>query len=271
MADDRVEIREDVVYGTGNGRDLRCDLYMPPGDETRRGAVLLVHGGGWRRGEKTQLRGYGLLLGRSGYVCVATEYRLVGESPWPAQVHDVKAVLRWMRANAAELGIDPRRIALQGHSAGAHIVLFAAGTPNVAEFEGHGGNPGVDTTIDAVVAAYPPTVFHYGERLHGAVPIEALSEDPTAELAEAASPLNLVGPSFPPTMLLHGSEDKVVPVSASFVMYEALVRHKVPTELHVFAEAVHGFDADPSFGRRTADLVVLFLERYLKAPVAATA
>jgi acetyl esterase/lipase len=271
MADDRVQIREDVVFGTGNGRDLRCDVYVPPGDETRRGAVLLVHGGGWRRGEKSQLRGYGLRLGRSGYLCVATEYRLVGESPWPAQVHDVKAALRWMRASADELGIDPRRIALQGHSAGAHIVLFAAGTPNVAPFEGEGGNAGVDTTVDAVIAAYPPTRFHFGERQHGGVPIEALSDDPTAELAEEASPLNLAGPSFPPTMLVHGSEDKVVPVSASFVMYEALVRHQVPTELHVFAEAVHGFDADPAFGRRTAELVVLFLERYLKAPAAAPA
>ncbi len=271
MADDRVEVREDVVYGTGNGRDLRCDLYLPPGDESRRGAVLLVHGGGWRHGDKNQLRGYGLRLGRSGYLCVATEYRLVGESPWPAQVHDVKAVLRWMRANADELGIDSHRIALQGASAGAHIVLFAAATPNVAEFEGDGGNPGVDTTIDAVIAAYPPTLFHYGERLHGAVPIEALSDDPTAQLAQAASPLHLVGPSFPPTMLVHGSEDKVVPVSASFVMYEALVRHNVPTDLHVFAGAVHGFDAELTFGRRTAELVLLFLERYLKTKAAATA
>lgn len=269
MAGDRVEIKEDIVFGTGNGRDLRCDLYVPPGEESGRGAVLLVHGGGWRQGDKTQLRGYGLRIARSGYLCVATEYRLVGESPWPAQIQDVKAALRWMRANAAELGIDPGRIALQGHSAGAHLVLVAAGTPNAPEYEGDGGNPGVDTTVDAVIAAYPPTRFHFGERLHGGVPIEALSDEPTAELAESASPLNLAGPGFPPTMMFHGSEDKVVPVSAAFVMYEALVNHKVPTELHIFAEAVHGFDADPIFGRRTAELVVLFLDRYLKTRVAA--
>ena len=221
-------------------------------------------------GDKTQLRGYGILLGRAGYVCVASEYRLVGESPWPAQIHDVKAAIRWMRANANDLGIDPTRIAVEGNSAGAHLVLFAAGTPNVAAYEGEGGNPGVDTSVGSVIAVYPPARFHYGERQHGGVPIEALSDPPTAELAESASPVNLAGAGFPPTMLVHGTGDTTVPVSASFVMYDSLTKHKVPTELHIYAEQPHAFDADPRFGRRTADLMALFLERYLKAPAIAT-
>ena len=263
MADERVELREDVVYGTGNGRDLRCDVYLPPGDATGRPAVLLVHGGGWRQGDKTQLRGYGILLGRAGFVGVCCEYRLVGESPWPAQLHDVKAALRWLRASAGEFGIDPHRIALEGNSAGAHIVLFAAGTPGVPEYEGDGGHAGVSTRVGAVIAVYPPTRFHYGPRQHGAVPIEALSDEPTAELADAASPVNLAGPEFPPTMLVHGTAAEVVPVSASCHMYETLTRHHVPTELHVYAEQPHGFDADPRFGRRTCELMTLFLQRYL--------
>jgi acetyl esterase/lipase len=152
MPEERVDIREDVVFGTGSGRELRCDVFTPPGQDARRPAVLLVHGGGWRSGDKTQLRGYGILLARAGYVCVAPEYRLVGEAPWPAQIHDVKAAIRWVRAHSDELGIDPSRIALEGNSAGAHLVLFAAGTPNVLPFEGVGGNEGVDTSVAAVVA-----------------------------------------------------------------------------------------------------------------------
>jgi len=265
MLEERVDIRQDVVFGTGGGRELRCDVFTPRSDGARRPAILLVHGGGWRNGDKTQLRGYGILLGRAGYVCVAAEYRLVGEAPWPAQIHDVKAAIRWMRANCDELGIDPGRIALEGNSAGAHLVLFAAGTPNVGPFEGDGGSHGVDTSVAAVVAVYPPTRFHFGPRLHGAVPIEALSDAPTAELAEEASPVNLAGAGFPPTMLVHGTGDDVVPVSSTFLMYDALRRHGVPTELHVFADQPHGFDADPRFGRRTADLMVLFLDRYATA------
>ena len=271
MAEGRVDIREDVVFGTGGGRDLRCDVFVPPGEETDRPAVLLVHGGGWRSGDKSQLRGYGILLGRAGYVCVATEYRLVGESPWPAQIHDVKAAIRWMRANASELGIDPARIALEGNSAGAHLVLFAAGTPNVDAFEGEGGNPGVHTSVAAVIAVYPPTRFSYGDRRHGAVPIEALSDEPSEELAESASSVNLAGPTFPPSMLIHGTSDTTVPVSASFLMYESLLEHRVPTEMHLFAEQPHAFDADPRFGRQSADLMLLFLGRYLKAILPATA
>jgi acetyl esterase/lipase len=264
MPETRVDIREDVVFGTGNGRDLLCDVYTPPDAGTRRPSVLLVHGGGWRGGDKMQLRGYGILLGRAGYLCVATEYRLVGESPWPAQIHDVKAALRWMRANAEGLGIDPDRIALEGNSAGAHLVLFAAGTPNVADYEGDGGNPGVDSSVGAVIAIYPPTRFHLGARRHGAVPIEALSDNPTAALAESASPVNLASPAFPPTMLVHGTADDTVPVSASFLMYETLTNHEVPTELHIYAGQPHAFDADPRFGRPIADLMVLFLDRYLR-------
>jgi len=265
VAEERVEIHEGVVFGTGGSRELRCDLYRPPADEARRPAVLLVHGGGWRSGDRTQLRGYGILLGRAGYLCVATEYRLVGEAPWPAQIHDVKAALRWMRANADDLGIDPDRIALEGNSAGAHLALFAAGTPNVDAYEGDGGNAGIDTSVGGVVAVYPPTRFCFGERTHGAVPIEALSDRPTAELAESASPVNWVSGSFPPTMLVHGSADDTVPVSASFLMYERLLEHRVPTELHVYAGQPHGFDADPRFGRPTAELMTLFLGRYLRA------
>ena len=154
MADDgRVTIEEGVVFGTGGGRELKADVFVPPGDVKNAPAVLLVHGGAWREGDRTQLRGYGILLGRRGYVCVASEYRLVGESAWPAQIHDVKAALRWMRANATQLGIDPAKIAIEGNSAGAHLALLAAGTPDRPEFEGEGGHAGVSTAVAAAASS----------------------------------------------------------------------------------------------------------------------
>src|SRR5579884_3018970 len=94
MADD-VSVRDGVVFGTGGGRDLKCDIYAPPGPAMKAPAVLLLHGGGWRQGEPAMMRGYGLRLAAAGFVCVAPEYRLTGESPWPAQIHDVKAAIRW--------------------------------------------------------------------------------------------------------------------------------------------------------------------------------
>ena len=113
QASERVTIETDVVFGRGGGRDLRCDVYTPPAHTSPNSAggapgVLLVHGGGWREGDRKQLSGYGILLGREGFVCVCCEYRLSAEAQWPAQIHDVNAALRWMHANADRLGIDAR-------------------------------------------------------------------------------------------------------------------------------------------------------------------
>lgn len=265
---DRVTIDSDVVFGTGGGRDLHCDIYSPPGHSAVDGSpgapcVILVHGGAWRQGDRTQLRGYGILLGRAGYVCVAPEYRLTPESPWPAQIHDVKAAVRWVRTNADRLGIDPERIALEGNSAGAHLALLAAGTQDETAFEGEGGNPDVSTHVAAVIGVYPPVLFAHGERLSGAVPLLALSDAADIEVARLASPVSHVTENFPPTMLVHGTNDTTVPAKASLVMYEALVDARVPVELHMYAEQPHAFDALPAFGRQVAAEMQLFLGRYL--------
>ena len=260
----QVTMQRDVVFGTGGRRDLHCDVYRPPGSQGRAPAVLLVHGGGWRSGDRTQLQGYGILLGRAGYVCVASEYRLIPEAPWPAQIHDVKAALRWMRANADELGIDPHRIAVEGNSAGAHLALLAAGTPGVAAFEGDGGNPDEATDVAAAIGVYAPTLFSHGATARGAVTLAALIDAGSEEAASAASPLSHVTAEFPPTMLIHGTDDELVPVHASIVMYEALAESGVPTELHLYAEQRHAFDATPEFGRQCAAEMLLFLNRYVR-------
>lgn len=264
---DRVTIEADVVFGTGGGRDLHCDIYHPPAGaapETSRPCVILVHGGAWRQGDRTQLRGYGIRLGMAGYVGIAIEYRLTPESPWPAQIHDVKAAIRWVRANADRLGVDPERIAIEGNSAGAHLALLAAGTTNDAEFEGDGGHAAVSTRVGAVIAVYPPVLFAHRERLEGAVPLVALSEADDLEVARRASPMSFVTAEFPPTMLVHGTADELVPAKGSLLFYEDLLQAGVPVELHMYAEQPHAFDAVPVFGRQVAAEMRLFLDRYLR-------
>ena len=91
----------------------------------------------------------------AGIVAIAVQYRLAGEAKWPSQIEDVKAAIRWARANAKRLGFDPEKIAVVGHSAGGQLALFAAGTPNRPEFEGKGGTPGAGTQVVACCAYYP--------------------------------------------------------------------------------------------------------------------
>lgn len=260
----RVSIEEGVVIGTTGTRDLKADVYTPPPGTSNGIGLLLIHGGGWMQGDRSQLRGYGVLLGRKGFTSVSCEYRLSDEAIWPAQIHDVKAALRWMRAEADRLGIDGDRIAVSGNSAGGHLALVVAGTPNRSEFEGEGGNSGVSTDVAAAISFYPPVRLNeYGPpealTMHGRLFGPAASKETVA----GASPNTHISPSFPPTMLVHGGKDELVPVNESNVMYRGLVEAGVDTELHVFAGQPHGFDASPALGRQCAEIMALFLERYV--------
>jgi acetyl esterase/lipase len=262
----RVTVEEGVVVGTGGGRDLKADVYTPPRGTSNGAGVLLVHGGTWMTGDRSQLRGYGILLGRIGYTCVLCEYRLTGEAKWPAQIHDVKAALRWMRANSGRLDIDPGKIAVSGNSAGGHLSLMIAGTPHLAEFEGDGGNAGVETDVAACIAFYAPALLHTARR---ALPEQLnflFGAGYREEIAKAASPITYANGAFPPTMLITGNNDELVPAEASFRMYRALIDAGAKAELHVYEGAPHGFDAISEFGRQAAAIMALFLDRQVVRP-----
>ncbi len=249
---DRVAREEGIVVGMGGGRELRADVFLPPKPVANGAGVLLVHGGGWIGGDRTQLHGYGVLLGRVGYTCVACEYRLAPDAKWPAQIEDVRVAFEWMRSHAGDLGIDTDRIAVEGNSAGGHLALYLAGT-----------TPG----IAACVAIYPPADLqrrHVVASTQARVsPVKLLmpSLEPAA-LAEASAN-TYVSADFPPTMLIHGNADTVVDVSQSLRMYEQLVDAGAKAELHIFEGMPHSFDRESGPGRQCASLMQLFFARHV--------
>ena len=260
-----VDVRTDVVVARGGQRDLCADVYRP--EQANGAGVLMIHGGGWRMGSKQMMPPQAKALASRGFTCVAVEYRLTPEAPWPAQIHDVKAAMRWFRANAASLGVNADNIAVLGNSAGGHLALLLAGTVGHAEFEGDGGNAGVDTSVAAVIAVYPPVAFHVGPRTSGANAATALlGEGADEERARAASPIEYASGDFPPTFFLHGNGDKVVPVSASVNMYNALSRAGARAEMHLYAEQPHAWARWPAWVAPTMAEAALFLERYMIDP-----
>ena len=268
----RVSIEDNVVFGRGGDRDLLCEVFTPPNESDEqpqaRAAVLLVHGGGWVQGDRSQLRGYGVQLARYGFVCVCSEYRLATEAPWPAQIEDVNLALRWMRQHASELGIDADKIAVSGNSAGGHLALMAAGAPHLQDFQGTGGHDDASSHVAAVVAIYPPTDLRpRGEQdpLHDVLGM-LFGGDTDEQKVAAASPLTHVHDAFPPTLLIHGNADDLVPEGASFLMYEALRKAGSSVELHVYDGAPHAFDAVPEFGHQITDIMALFLDRKVANP-----
>ncbi len=137
-----IYIEEAVVVGNGGDRELKADILRSANQFGPAPGILFLPGGGFRNADRAPLtERYGLALANHGYVCVNAENRVMDEAPWPAQVQDVKAEIRWMRANSGDLGIDPSLIVVAGKSAGGLLALIAAGSAGVKAFEGAGGNP----------------------------------------------------------------------------------------------------------------------------------
>ena len=257
----------DVVFAEAGGVDLQLDIYRP-NENTTRTAILYLHGGGWRVGERAAMRPIARRMAEFGFVGLPAQYRLTGEAPWPAQIHDVKAAIRWTRSNADRLGVDPGRIVLWGSSAGAHLALLAAGTPNDPAVEGDVGPAGVSSAVQAVIAVHAPTSFYVGPRdLSHSSAIDALMGPGATEAdARAASPLTHVSADFPPTLLLHGTDDRVVHHSSSQRMLDALRAAKAPADMHLFHGQNHGFEAIPSVRDVITVEAAYFLDRTLVSP-----
>jgi acetyl esterase/lipase len=258
---------KDITFASADAADLKLDVYRPAGGGTRT-AILYFHGGGWRGGSREMMRPDARAMAELGFVGIPAQYRLVGQAAWPAQIHDVKAAIRWTRAHAQELDVDPQRIVLWGSSAGAQLALLAAGTPDQPAFEGELGPLGVSSQVAAVIAVHPPTSFHLGEPVdRSSTPGKTLlGESASEEQARAASPITHVSESFPATLLLHGTQDRMVHHSASQRMLDALRGVRAPADLHLFHGHTHGFAALPSVRAAIAHEVAFFLDRTIVNP-----
>jgi acetyl esterase/lipase len=236
-----LRVESNIVFGKGGDIDLLLDVYQPPAGVTpKRMAIIHLFGGGFSGGSKNA--GYIVndvrALGRLGYTNISANYRLQTQGLWPAQIHDTKAAIRWVRANAAKIAIDPERIAVAGYSAGGMLSLLAAGTNGMAEFEGSGGNAGVSSKIQASIGVYPLASAQMAGRLFP----ESLSAEERTKAIQAASPTTYIGASFAPTIFIHGTADTTVPMSSSIDFFTKLNTAGVPTAMTLIQGAAHAFD-----------------------------
>ena len=148
---DTLDKKVDVTYARYGDRTLEMDLYRPSKASGRLPAVVCIHGGGWQKGSKINHRKVAQALAAKGFVTASISYRLSGEATFPAHIHDCKAAVRFLRANAKEYGIGANHIGAIGHSAGGHLVALLATSAGVKELEGDGGNADFSSTIQAAV------------------------------------------------------------------------------------------------------------------------
>lgn len=252
--------RTDLVYGGAPERPLRLDVFEPVG-QSRRTAVIQLHGGGWRAGSRQHIHPRSQILAGHGFTCIPVEYRLLTEAPWPAPLEDVLQAIAWTAENAGDLGIDQDRIVLQGYSAGAHLALLAAAVLPA------GRKPA------AVVAHFPPTEFRASAPDEVGAPDRPGRLDlpgwrifdraTSAEEARSISPHALADEAFPPTMLLHGTSDRIRTHLSSLAFAERLNQLGVPVDLHLYAGQDHEFDAVPSYRDQVQAEVAFFLRRFV--------
>jgi acetyl esterase/lipase len=245
-----------------------------PKSADRAPAILCIHGGGFRAGKREAWDARCLKMAERGYVAATVTYRLAPDHPFPAAIHDVKAAVRWLRANADRYHIDPNRIGVVGDSAGGHLAQFLGVTGGRPEFEGAGGASEQSSRVTCVVNYYGPSDFtkSYGKSVDAAQVLPLwLGGDLEHEHHRhvLASPLNWITPAAAPTLLIHGTEDKYVAFEQAQWAFDRMQAADVEVELLKLEGAGHGFKGADA--ERAEAAMFEFFDRHLKtAPPAAS-
>jgi len=228
---------KDVVFG-GQSRPLRWDIYRPQAAPSDAPIVLVLHGGGWRAGDRAMMTDACLEYARRGYIAIAPEYRLLGEANWPAPLDDVKLAVRSVREGKSGASVSTSRIFLTGFSAGAHLALLAASS--------------ADCAVAAVAAFFPPA------RITSEMgPMLGLSG---AETLAAVSPIQHAS-KLPPTIVFCGDADNQTPPEMAIDLYKAIRNAGGTADIRLFSNLIHEFVALPGMLHQTIGDAVRFFDR----------
>jgi len=267
-----VQILHDLEYARVGEKSLRLDLYLPQDAPGPHPTIVWVHGGAWRQGSKENTRA--ARQAERGYAVASINYRLSQEAIFPAQIHDCKAAVRWLRAHAGEYGLDPRRFGAWGGSAGGHLVALLGTSGGVPELEGELGHPEQSSRVQAVCDFFGPSDFLRMDDVAGNMAHDA-PDSPESQLVGApiqehpdlvarANPITYITPGGPPFLIVHGQEDHTVIANQSELLYAALKEAGVEATLHLVPGAGHGFQgATPAQQAQIDAWVDAFFDQHL--------
>jgi len=239
---------QDIIYASPDGLDLDLDIYLPETDSAAP-LVIYLHGGIWRLGDKSGERNYGYIRPflENGYAVASLNFRASTDAPFPAMVHDIKAAIRYLRANAADLRFNASGIAVIGSSSGAHLAQVVGTSNGHPQLEGSLGNHlNTSSDVQAIISYFGASDLT--TILEQSTPFGLIIREPALELllgtqpddndylAQLASPVVHVDENDPPLLLFHGDMDPQMPVNQSLQMFGA---YKA-ADLHVIFEPVHG-------------------------------
>jgi acetyl esterase/lipase len=269
-AADLVPSHSDMKYATVDGHELKLDLYLPK-DADKPKLLVWVHGGAWRAGSKSDMPLKDLVA--AGFAIASVDYRLSPVAPFPAQVHDIKAAIRFLRANQKTYGYDAKNIGILGNSAGGHLAALVGVTNGHQELEGSVGDHANESSeVQAIVSYYGMsnlTTILAQSTPHGLkVRVPALQillgsqPEDNPELARLASPVFHVDARDPPLLLIHGDQDPQAPINQSHELEGKYEAAGLACRLVVIHGGKHG--GAEFFDEKRLKLVQAFLAERLK-------
>ncbi|WP_145309298.1 alpha/beta hydrolase [Gimesia fumaroli] len=269
-AADSIQRINDIEYATTPEQRLLLDLYLPR-DVKHPPLLVWIHGGAWRAGSKDNMPLTDLV--QNGFAVASVEYRLSPVAKFPAQIHDIKAAIRFLRGSAEKYGYNADKIGILGSSAGGHLVALMGVTNGHPQLEGKLGDfDDESSSVQAIVDYYGPTNFMTilpQSTPHGlSVRVPALQlllgdrPERTPDLAKLASPVFHVDDQDPPLLLIHGDQDPQVPINQSHELHGKYKQHKRDVTFEVIHGAAHG--GPEFFDAERTQLVETFLKKHLK-------
>jgi acetyl esterase/lipase len=263
---------QDIVYTKAGTTELKLDLARPAQGDGPFAAVLVIHGGAWRQGNKADVRPILPQFAQRGFVAISPQYRFCPKDAFPAQVHDVKAAVRWVKVNAKKYKVDPERIGAIGFSAGGHLALMLGLTSPSDGLEGEVSPGSPDSRVKAVVNYFGPTDLAASDIPDICKPWvkDLLGGSPSdkPEAAAKASPLTFVSKDDAPVLTFQGTKDPLVPFSQAIKLAEAMNSAGVPGRVELMVGAQHGWGGPEM--ERTIGETFSFLTSHL-APAGASA
>lgn len=260
--------KKNIVYCSLEKRQLLLDAFIPAKkNKKKRTAVIIIHGGGWRSGNRTQHYPLAETLASRGYVCFTPEYRLSTEALYPAAINDVKSAIQWVRKNATQYNIDESRIAVLGFSAGGELAAFMGVTNNEPQFENNTCNKTFSAKANAVIDIDGTLSFVHPESGEGddskkksaATYWFGYSKNENPALWSAASPLSHVGPGTAPFLFINSAVDRMHAGRDDFI--KVLDNYKIYNEVHRFEDSPHGFCLFYPWFEPTVNYIDSFLKK----------
>lgn len=240
----------DVVYSKVAGEELKMDIYTPATIKGKAPCLVVIHGGAWIAGNRQDMKELCEGAAAKGFVAATVQYRLAPKHKWPAMLDDVQTAVRYLRKNADKYNIDPNRMAASGASAGGHLSLLLGyrdtRDPKPTEYSG------VSSQVKAVLDIfgptdlakdYPPTFDFLFASVLGKPKKDSIED------IKQASPVTFLTAKSPPTFIIHGTNDQVVPVMQSKRLVDLLTAANVPVEA-VYIDGMGHEDGGKDEGRR---------------------